>query len=104
MIQIAQLARSTIDRWPIEASGLSLRIRHSLDRAGMTSVGELRRLKRADVQKLPHLGRRSHAQIRRFLSMCGRMERGTLAFRSIQTVLRSILKPAQLGVLSARYG
>lgn len=103
-MKIPALSRKEIDAWPVAEAGLSARAVHCSARADVHTVGDLREWKGADLLALRTFGARSLTQTRLFLRQCRKLESGKLAFDGMKSVLQAFLLPAQLSVLTRRYG
>lgn len=103
-MKIPALSRETIDGWLVSDAGLPARAIHSAARADVRTVGDLREWKGEDLLALRTFGARSLAQTRLFLRQCRQIEAGELEFDNVKAVLQTFLLPAQLSVLTRRYG
>ena len=104
MLQVAPVSREIIDGWPVEGSGLSVRVVNSVRTAGVSTVGELRAQSDQDLLALRSLGRISLGHIRGFFKLCGQIEQGKQSFNGIRELLPLFLDGPELKVIVARYG
>ncbi len=104
MITVPVVHRPAIDGWPVEEAGLPARGVHCCERIGIRTVGELRGWKAEDLLKLRSFGVRTLKQTRTFFRLCRRLEEGSLEFENLKAMLAEFLLPAQIHVLTRRYG
>ena len=94
----------SIDAWPVDESGLPVRVVNSVLTAGVTTVGQLRAQSDQDLLALRSLGRISLGHIRSFFKLCGQIEQGKQSFNSIRELLPLFLDAPEMKVVTARYG
>ena len=104
MLHVEPVGRETIDAWPVDGSGLPVRVVNSVQSAGVTTVGQLRAQPDQDLLALRSLGRISLGHIRSFFKLCGQIEQGKQSFNSIRELLPLFLDGPELKVVTARYG
>ena len=104
MLHFASVGRETIDAWPVDGSGLPVRVVNSVLTAGVTTVGQLRAQSDQDLLALRSLGRISLGHIRSFFKLCGQIEQGKQSFNSIRELLPLFLDGPEMKVVAARYG
>lgn len=98
------LTRQEIDDWPIRDSGLSARVIHCLEQAGVTTIGQLRSWKDDQLLNLANFGATSLEVVRWFFSWTRRVEIGNGQLPSFRALLREFLNPQELFVIEQRYG
>ncbi len=103
-MKVPALSRETIDGWPVAEAGLPARAVHCSARTDVRTVGDLREWKGEDLLALRTFGARSLMQTRLFLRQCAQLESGKLEFDNLKSALQAFLLPAQLSVLTRRYG
>lgn len=104
MLQVKQVSREIIDKWPIENSGLTARVVHSVSKAGCRNIGDLRTWSDKQIRSLRGIGKISLANTKNFFRLCGQIEQGKQTFQNIREVFAIFLDEIELKVLSARYG
>jgi hypothetical protein len=104
MLHVAPVGRETIDAWPVDGSGLPVRVVNSVLTAGVTTVGQLRAQSDQDLLSLRSLGRISLGHVRSFFKLCGQIEQGKQSFNSIRELLPLFLDGPEARVVLARYG
>ena len=104
MLHVTPIGRETIDAWPVDGSGLPVRVVNSVLTAGVTTVGQLRAQSDHDLLALRSLGRISLSHIRSFFKLCGQVEQGKQSFNSIRELLPLFLDGPEMKVIAARYG
>ena len=104
MLHVTPVGRETIDAWPVDGSGLPVRVVNSVQTAGVTTVGQLRAQSEQDLLALRSLGRISIGHIRSFFKLCGQIEQGKQSFNSIRELLPLFLDGPEMKVIAARYG
>lgn len=104
MLYATPVGRETIDAWPVDASGLPVRVVNSVLTAGVTTVGQLRAQSDQDLLGLRSLGRISLGHIRSFFKLCGQIEQGKQSFDNIRELLPLFLDGPEMKVVTARYG
>lgn len=104
MLNVAPVGRETIDAWPVDGSGLPVRVVNSVRTAGVTTVGQLRTLTDHDLLGLHSLGRISLSHVRSFFRLCAQIEQGKQSFNSIRELLPLFLDGPEMRVITARYG
>jgi hypothetical protein len=104
MLQVTPVGRETIDTWPVDGSGLPVRVVNSVLTAGVTTVGQLRTQSDQNLLALRSLGRISLAHIRSFFKLCGSIEQGKQSFNSLRELLPLFLDGPEMKVITARYG
>jgi hypothetical protein len=98
------MTRAEIDAWPIPTSGLPARPVTCLTRAGIVTVGDLRRCAPDRLLSLPAFGPRSLAGVRWFFDWTNRLETGGALLPDLPAWLREFLTPRQLHVIEQRFG
>jgi hypothetical protein len=104
MLHVTPVGRETIDAWPVDGSGLPVRVVNSVLTAGVTTVGQLRAQSDQALLALRSLGRISLGHIRSFFKLCGQIEQGRQSFNSIRELLPLFLDGPEMKVITARYG
>jgi hypothetical protein len=104
MLHVAPIRRESVDAWPVDESGLPVRVVNSLLTAGVATVGQLRAQSDQDLLALRSLGRISLGHIRSFFKLCGQIEQGKQSFNSIRELLSLFLHAPEMKVVTARYG
>jgi hypothetical protein len=104
MLHVTPVGRETIDAWPVDGSGLPVRVVNSVLTAGVTTVGQLRAQSDQNLLALRSLGRISLGHIRSFFKLCGQIEQGKQSFNSIRELLPLFLDSPEMKVVTARYG
>jgi hypothetical protein len=104
MLRVTPFRRESVDTWPIDESGLPVRVVHSIRTAGITTVGQLRAQSDQDLLALRSLGRISLGHIRSLFKLCGQIEQGMLSFNSIRELFLLFLDADEMRVVTARYG
>jgi hypothetical protein len=104
MANVKTIDRKTIDKWPIAASGLPLRVVNSLAHVGLATVGELRALTGRQMRQARGLGPVSAAAVHRFFRLCGQIEAGVQPFPGLKAIFRFFLTPEEQETLALRYG
>lgn len=104
MLHVAPVGRETIDAWPVDGSGLPVRVVNSVQTAGVTTVGQLRAQSDQNLLSLRSLGRISLTHIRSFFKLCAQIEQGRQSFNSIRELIPLFLDGPELKVMAARYG
>lgn len=104
MLHVEPVVREMIDAWPVDGSGLPVRVVNSVLTAGVTTVGQLRTQSDQDLLVLRSLGRISLGHIRSFFKLCGQIEQGKQSFNSIRELLPLFLDGPEMKVITARYG
>lgn len=103
-MHVTSIRREFIDAWPVEESGLPVRVVHSVLTAGLTTVGQLRAQSDQDLLALRSLGQISVGRIRSFFKLCGQIEQGNLSLKNIRELLPLFLDTTEIKVITARYG
>lgn len=103
-MHVNPLSRAEIDAWPIERSGLPVRVVNAVAAVPVKTIGQLRAVPESHLLKLKSLGRISLTHIRDFFKLCGQIEQGKQRFTTIKDVFSLVLDEAELNVLSTRYG
>ena len=104
MLHVTPVVRETIDAWPVDGSGLPVRVVNSVLSAGVTTVGRLSAQSDQDLLALRSLGRISLGHIRSFFKLCAQIEQGKQSFNSIRELLPLFLDGPEMKVVTARYG
>ena len=104
MLNVAPVGRETIDSWPVDGSGLPVRVVNSVRPAGVATVGQLRAQTDHDLLALHSLGRISLNHVRSFFKLCAQIEQGKQSFNSIRELLPLFLDGPEMRVITARYG
>jgi hypothetical protein len=99
-----QLTRQTIDHWPVARSGLSARVVHCLEQAGVKNIGQLRGWNDQQLLNLAHFGATSLENVRWFFHWTRRLEAGDGHVPTFHALLREFLNSAEVFVLEQRYG
>jgi hypothetical protein len=98
------LTRPAIDAWPVSESGLSARVVHCLDQAGVATIGQLRDWNDKQLLNLTNFGSTSLDNIRWFFGWTRRLEAGNGHIASFRAMLREFLNRQEIFVLEHRYG
>ena len=104
MLHVSPVGRENIDAWPVDGSGLPVRVVNSVLTAGVTTIGQLRAQSDQALLSLRSLGRISLGHIRSFFKLCGQIEQGKQSFNSIRELLPLFLDGPEMKVVTARYG
>ena len=105
-IERSMLSRHEIDQWPVADSGLSARVVHCLQTAGVKTVGELRTWRDDQLLALRNFGITSCKNVRWFLSWTKKLETndGNATVSSFRSLLLEFLGREEMFVLEQRYG
>jgi len=98
------IPRQVIDAWPIEEAGLARRATNCLVRAGVRSVGQLRRFEPHQLLAIRTLGRVSLRDIQKFAEMTDDLVRGEVRLPSVREVFGRFLDQTELRVIEQRFG
>jgi hypothetical protein len=103
-IQPTKLSQPQIDQWPVVAAGFNARVVHCLDRARISTVGELRSWSDRRLLALHSFGVGSMQNVRWFFRWTSRLEKGQSAVADLRHWLREFLDDREISVLERRYG
>src|SRR5260221_9975709 len=103
-LQKRSWSRKEIDQWEVARSGLNARVMHCMDKAGVTTVGELRKWKEPQLMALRNFGVGSYKNVRWFFNWTKQLEAGTASLSHFKAVLREFLSRQQIFVIEHRYG
>ena len=98
------LTRQAIDDWPVPESGLSARVVHCLDQAGVRTIGQLRNWGDKELLNLTNFGSTSLDNIRWFFGWARRLEAGNGHIPSFWALLREFLNQQEVFVVEHRFG
>jgi hypothetical protein len=103
-LELRPLTQGEIDQWPVANSGLTARVVHCLEQAGVQTIGELRHWDERRLVGLRHFGETSLENVRWFFQLASRMESGKSHFPNMRGVLKEFLNRQQIFVVEQRYG
>jgi hypothetical protein len=103
-IQKPTWTRAQIDHWPIATSGLSARVVHCLEHAGVKTIGELRTWSDERLLALRSFGTSSLRNVHWFLNWTKRLENDDVAMPNFRALLREFLNRQEVFVIELRYG
>lgn len=98
------LTRPRIDQWPIAAAGFKPRVVHCLERAGLQTVGDLRRWSEQRLLRLKNFGSTSLKNVQWFLKWTEHLEDNNRKAANYRALLREFLNASEVFVLEQRYG
>ncbi len=98
------MSRTQIDQWPVAVSGLSSRVIHCVECAGVKTIGELRRWKDKQLLELDNFGTMSLKNVRWFFRWAERLENDNGHLDNFRALLREFLSRHELFVIEQRYG
>ncbi len=104
MLKVEPISRETIDSWPVDESGLPVRVVNSVRPAGVATIGQLRAQTDHDLLAMHSLGHISLNHVRSFFKLCAQIEQGKQSFNSIRELLPLFLDGPEMRVVTARYG
>ena len=96
--------RQAIDDWPVAETGLSARVVHCLDQAGVKTISQLRDWSDKQLLKLTNFGSTSLDNVRWFFGWTRRLEAGNGQIANFRALLREFLNQQEVFVLEQRYG
>ena len=99
-----QLTRQTVDGWAVAESGLSARVVHCLEDAGIGTIGQLRDWTDKQLLKLPHFGPTSLDNVHWFFGWAGRLETGHDHPADYRALLQEFVNQQEVVVIEQRYG
>ncbi len=102
--QTQAITRQMIDNWPIAKSGLSARVVHCLEEAGVKSIGQLRGWNDQQLLNLTNFGATSLENVRWFFNWTRRLEAGNGQVANFRALLREFLNTQEVFVIEQRYG
>jgi hypothetical protein len=103
-IQPIKISRQQIDQWRVAAAGFDARIVHCLDRAKVSTVGELRSWDDKRLLALRSFGIWSLQNVRWFFRWTGRLEKGQSGVTDLRQWLRAFLNDQEIPMLELRFG
>jgi hypothetical protein len=102
--QAQKITRQAIDNWPVATSGLSARVVHCLEEAGVQNIGQLRNWSDPQLLRLTNFGVTSLENVRWFFNWTRRLEAGTGQVANFRALLREFLNSQEVFVIEQRYG
>jgi hypothetical protein len=102
--QTTTITRETVDDWPVKGSGLSARVVHCLEEAGVQNIGRLRGWSDQQLLSLTNFGTTSLENIRWFFNWTRRLEAGNGRIANLRALLREFLNAQEVFVIEQRYG
>ncbi len=99
-----KLTRAETNSWPIEQAGLPPRVRHMARKHGLSTLGELRRMKAEETLNWRSVGIGSLRAMDVFWKQIRQLEAGTTRFATVREWLDAFLEPKAVDVLARRYG
>ena len=99
-----QLTREEIDNWSVAKSGLSARVVHCLDQAGVKNIGQLRDWGDQQLLNLTNFGTTSLENVHWFFNWTRRLEAGNAQLPNARVWLREFLNTQEIFVIEQRYG
>ncbi len=103
-IQKPTWTRAQIDHWPIATSGLSARVVHCLEHAGVKTIGEVRTWTDERLLALRSFGASSLRNVHWFLNWTKRLESNDASVPNFRALLREFLNRQEVFVIELRYG
>jgi len=103
-LQMPTPSRTTVDQWPVENAGLSPRVVHCLNHAGVKTVGELRNWSDDRLLRLRHFGATSLQNVRWFFRLSKQVEARATNFTHFHKLMAEFLNKQELFVLEQRFG
>jgi len=103
MIKVKPIDVETIDSWPVPESGLPQRAVTACARAGIETVGLLRKKTRRGSSGIKGMGSESVRIINQFLGTCSRIISGRKTFRNLRAIFNFLLPPTYYEILALRY-
>ncbi len=104
MITLSRLKRSEIDAWEIMRSGLPLRARNSLAKAGIATIGELRVCSDDRLLRMQAFGTKSLADVKRFFRLSAQLEANEIHYLNLEDFLKRTLSSSVREAIEHRYG
>ncbi len=98
------LTRVDIDRWQVETSGLSARVVHCVQKAGVKTVGELRNWPDERLLGLRSFGASSLRNVHWFFGWAKRLENNESDLPNFRALIREFLNRQEVFVIEQRYG
>jgi hypothetical protein len=102
--QTQKITRQMIDNWPVARSGLSARVVHCLDGAGVKNIGQLCGWRDEQLLNLTNFGATSLEDIHWFFNWTRRLEAGNGQVANFRAFLREFLNTQEVFVIEQRYG
>jgi len=102
--QTQKITREMIDNWTVARSGLSARVVHCLDEAGVKNIGQLRDWSDQQLLNLANFGATSLDNVRWFFNWTRRLEAGNGQVPNFRALLREFLNSQEVFVIEQRYG
>ncbi|MGD1020075.1 MAG: DNA-directed RNA polymerase subunit alpha C-terminal domain-containing protein [Verrucomicrobiia bacterium] len=102
--QTQKITRQMIDNWPLARSGLSARVVHCLEEAGVKNIGQLRGWSDHQLLNLTNFGATSLENVRWFFNWTRRLEAGNGQAANFRALLREFLNTQELFVIEQRFG
>jgi hypothetical protein len=99
-----QLTRQTIDNWPVTISGLSARVVHCLEQAGVKNILQLRDWSDQQLLSLANFGTTSLDNVHWFFNWTRRLEAGNAHLPNFRAWVREFLNSQEVFVIEQRYG
>lgn len=98
-LTLPAVGRESIDQWPIDETGLPIRVLRCARENNLRHLGDLRKR----LATLPGLGTASKKQTAIFLHQCDQLAQGQLIFSDIHELLATFLDERALRIIEARY-
>lgn len=102
--QTQKITRQMIDNWPVARSGLSARVVHCLEEAGVQNIGQLRGWNDPQLLNLTNFGATSLENVRWFFNWTRRIEDGNGQVANFRALLKEFLNSQEMFVIEQRYG
>lgn len=104
MFKVEPISRTEFDQWPVEGSGLPVRVINGVRSAGIDTIGALRVKPDTELLALRSIGRISIRDVQRFFELADRIEQGKQVFLTVQEIFDLFLDAEEMAVLARRYG
>jgi hypothetical protein len=98
------ITREEIDRWPVAGSGLSARVVHCLEKAGVYTIRELRKWNDKKLLSLRSFGSTSLRNVHWYFHWTNRLECGTGKSPNFRMLLEEFLNRQEVFVVEQRFG
>src|SRR5271170_3646470 len=97
--QTQKITRQMIDNWPVAGSGLSARVVHCLEEAGVKNIGQLRDWGDQQLLNLTNFGATSLDNVHWFFHWARRLEAGNGQVANFRALLREFLNSQEAFVI-----
>lgn len=104
MIVVKTITRRESDAWPLQESGIPVRLLTMALREGMQTLADLRQRSDKELLALRGIGERTVREWRAYLRSVADLERGKLRFANLREVFHFFLSEPEQEVLIRRFG